>query len=360
MQDVLAEWRPTVDEAIAELLPRETDAAYLAEFFGQPAYEYDATAIQSALADPIWELLDRGGKRWRAIVFLLLVEGFGEDPHEYLPYACIPEILHNGTIIVDDVEDGASMRRGDRALHLEHGTDIALNAGNAMYFLPLKVLSRNPADLDADTRLAAHEMLTHELNRTHLGQGMDIQWHNEKEIRIDEPQYLEMCACKTGSLGRIVARLGALVTDQPDAVETAVADYAQAMSVAFQIGDDILDLEHTLELAAEGADAGSFGKEFGNDIREGKKTLMVIHAAETADPDDVARLEEILWAEDNTDEEILTAVDILQSAGSVEYARERALSLAAEAREHLDAVDLEPEAADHLAEFTHFVIERDT
>jgi geranylgeranyl diphosphate synthase type I len=366
MRDVLAEWRPVVDEAIEELLPRTIDDDYLTDFFGEATYTYDPLAVQEALADPIWELLDRGGKRWRAVVFLILVEAFGEDPEDYLAYACIPEILHNGTIIVDDVEDGAAMRRGDPALHLEHGTDIALNAGNAMYFLPLKIITRNPGALDAETRLEAYEMLMHELNRTHLGQGMDIHWHNEQEIRIGEPEYLEMCACKTGCLGRIVARLAAIVTGQSDEVEAQVARYAQLMSIAFQIGDDILDIEHTLDKAAEmagddgDARTGEFGKEFGNDIREGKKTLMVIHAAETAPPEDVARLEEILWAEENTTEEILAVVDILQDCGSVEYARERALDLAARARKEIAALDLASEPTDHLQAFTRFVVERQT
>ncbi len=354
MRDVLDEWRPVVDETIEELLPRLVDDAYLADFFGEPTYKYDPDAVQAALSDPIWELLDRGGKRWRAVVFLLLVEAFGEDPEEYLPYACIPEILHNGTIIVDDVEDDASMRRGDPALHLEHGTDIALNAGNAMYFLPLKLITRDPGGLDDGTRLAAYEMLMYELNRTHLGQGMDIHWHNQKEIRMTEQEYLEMCACKTGCLGRIVARLAAIVTGQSDEVEQAVADYAEQMSIAFQIGDDILDVEHTLD------EAGAFGKEFGNDVREGKKTLMVIHAAQHADPEDVARLEEILWADENDEDEIMEVIDILQSNGSIEYAREQALTLAEEARGYLGDLDLEPEPAEHLSEFTQFVVERDT
>jgi geranylgeranyl diphosphate synthase type I len=353
MRDVLREWRPVVDEAIEELLPRVVDEEYLAAFFGPPTYAYDPEAIQVALADPIWELLDRGGKRWRAVVFLLLVDAFGEDPEEYLPYACIPEILHNGTIIVDDVEDGAEMRRGEAAIHHEFGTDIALNAGNAMYFLPLKVITHDPGDLDAETRLAAYEMLMHELNRTHLGQGMDITWHNEREVDITEAEYLEMCACKTGCLGRIVARLAAIVTGQSDAVEDAVANYAQQMSIAFQIGDDILDVEHSLD------QAGEFGKAFGNDIREGKKTLMAIHAVENATPEEAARLEEILWAEDNTDEEIEWALDLYRSTGAVEYARERAQALAERARTHLDGLDLEPEPKDKLAAFTRFVIERD-
>ena len=352
MQELLAEWRPVVDEAIEKLLPRNVDEAYLSDFFGEASYRYHPSAMQQALSDPIWELLDRGGKRWRAILFLGMVEALGEDHEDYLPYATIPEILHNGTIIVDDVEDEARMRRGESALHHGHGTDIALNAGNAMYFIPLKVIDRNSGDLSAEQRLSAYEMLTHELNRTHLGQGMDIYWHNQKEITVEEDQYYEMCACKTGCLARIVARLAAIVTDQSEAVEETLAQYAEELSIAFQIGDDILDIKNTLDKA------GDFGKEFGNDIREGKKTLMAIHAADNAPAEDVARLEEILWAEENIDEEILEAIDIMQGTDSVDYARERAHDLAASARSRLDGLDLEDEPERHLREFTRFVIER--
>ncbi len=295
------------------------------------------------------------------MLFLVFVEAFGEDPEAYLPYACIPEILHNGTIIVADVEDEATIRRGEPALHHVYGQDVALNAGNAMYFLPLKILTNGPGELPADRRLAAYEMLTTELNRTHLGQGVDICWHNESTVRITTEQYLEMCACKTGCLGRIVARLAAILTGQSAAVEQRVAAYAETVSIAFQIGDDILDVEHSL------GRAGDFGKEFGNDIREGKKTLLVIHAIETSEPEIKTRLQEILErpATENTDEEIAAALEILESAGSIEYARERALELAAEARSHVDALeasaelDFDPESARKLREFTAFVIERD-
>jgi geranylgeranyl diphosphate synthase type I len=222
-----------------------------------------------------------------------------------------------------------------------------------MYFLPLKVLTRDDADLDAETRLRAWEMLMHELNRTHLGQGMDIHWHNQRGIDVTEAEYFEMCACKTGCLGRIVARLAAIVTEQPPTVERRVARYAEQMSIAFQIGDDILDVEHTLD------QAGDFGKEFGNDVREGKKTLMVIHAAREADPEDVERLEAILWADDNTDEAVMEAIEILQSTDAIEYARECALDLAASAREEIDGVDIDSAVKTDLKAFTRFVVERD-
>jgi len=164
-----------------------------------------------------------------------------------------------------------------------------------------------------------------------------------------------MCACKTGCLGRIVARLAAIVTDQSPEVERHLAAYAESMSVAFQIGDDILDVEHSLDRA------GEFGKAFGNDVREGKKTLLVINAIERSDPEQAERLTAILEADDNTDDEIVAALDIFQETDSIEYAREEALALAADAREHLAAVDehlAEPQR-EELAAFTRFVVERD-
>ena len=173
MREVLAEWRPVVDQAIEELVPREIDEAYLAEWFGPASHRYDPDAVQHALTDPVWELLDRGGKRWRAVLCLLMIDGFGAHPGEYLPYACVPEVLHNGTIIVDDIEDGAEMRRGEPALYHTVGRDVALNPGNAMYFLPLKVIGKDPGDFDPESQLSMYEMLIYELNRTHLGQGMD-------------------------------------------------------------------------------------------------------------------------------------------------------------------------------------------
>ncbi|MFC7045178.1 polyprenyl synthetase family protein [Halobacteriaceae archaeon GCM10025711] len=353
MREELAEWRPVVDEAIERVLPRTVDDDYLEATFGPATYDYDAETIQRALADPIWDLLDRGGKRWRAVLFLVLVDGLGENPHEFLTYATIPEILHNGTIIVDDVEDGAELRRGEPALHHRYGVDVALNAGNALYFIPLKILSRNPADLSPERRLAAYEMLTHELNRTHLGQGMDICWHNDHDVAVTEAEYMEMSACKTGCLGRIVARLAAIVAGASETTERHLANFAERMSIAFQIGDDILDVEHSLD------QAGEFGKSFGNDIREGKKTLMVIHAVNEADDEQARRLQDILAADDNTDDEIWEALDILQETGSVTFARERALALAEEARDHLAEVDLDPDVAESVAEFTRFVVERD-
>ena len=353
MRDVLEEWGPVIDETIARVLPREVDDAYLSSYFGTPTYAYDAEAIQAGLADPVWELLDRGGKRWRSVLFLVLVEAFGEDPDDYLSYACIPEILHTGTIIVDDVEDDASLRRGEPALHQVYGTDVALNAGNALYFIPLKLIDRNDAELPTDRQLQAYEMLTYELNRTHLGQGMDIDWHNRRRSQVSEDEYLEMCACKTGCLARITGRLASIVTGQSEEVERTVAAYTERLSIGFQIIDDVLDVEHSL------GEAGEFGKAFGNDIREGKTTLMVIHALEEAGAERAERLREILAAADPPDGDIREAIRILDETGAIEYSRNRAEELATAAQDTIAGLDLDPDAGEIVRTFPRFMIDRE-
>lgn len=352
MRDVLEEWKPVIDDAIADVLPRQIDKEYLAAYFGSPTYEYDAEAIQAGLADPVWDLLDRGGKRWRSVLFLLLIEAFGENPREFLSYACIPEILHTGTIIVDDVEDDAELRRGEPALHLEYGEDVALNAGNALYFIPLKLIEQNRGGISAERQLEAYEMLTYELNRTHLGQGMDIDWHNQRRSEVREAEYLEMCACKTGCLARIVGRLAAIVTNQPEKVESAVSTYTERMSIAFQIIDDVLDIEHSR------GDAGEFGKAVGNDIREGKTTLLVIHALDTTEPTVAEELRVILGKNEPSEKEVFRAIEILEEAGSIAHSRERAKGLAEEAKHAISGLGLENEAAEQLRTLPEFMIER--
>ncbi|NIV44480.1 MAG: polyprenyl synthetase family protein, partial [Gammaproteobacteria bacterium] len=96
-----------------------------------------------AIAQPMWDFLERGGKRWRPALFLLVIEALGEDSEKFLDFAIIPEVIHNGTIMVDDVEDDSTFRRGKPCTHRIFGIDIAVNTGNAMYFLPLLTLIKN-------------------------------------------------------------------------------------------------------------------------------------------------------------------------------------------------------------------------
>ena len=115
------------------------------EITGAKAYDLaDINAVNKALNDPIYDLLDRGGKRWRPALGLIMARCLGRDDlqdfekNKDIYYACaLAEIIHNGSLMVDDVQDGSEKRRGDLCTYKKFGIDIAVNAGNFMYFGPI-------------------------------------------------------------------------------------------------------------------------------------------------------------------------------------------------------------------------------
>ena len=114
--------------------------------------------------------------------------------------------------------------------------DVAINAGNGMYYLPLMALKQRDPPLEPATLLRCYEVYSYEMCQLHFGQGMDIWWHSGKAAR--EPstqQYLQMCACKTGTLARLSAKLAAIVCGATDEQVEAIGRFAETIGVAFQI-----------------------------------------------------------------------------------------------------------------------------
>lgn len=126
-----------VDEAIEKYIPRKFTKNALLFKLNPPNYGFNLESLDKAIAEPIWEFLDRGGKRWRPSLFLLICEALGRNPNDFVDFAIIPEIVHNGTLMIDDIEDQSELRRGKSCTYKIYGLDIAINAGNAMYYLPL-------------------------------------------------------------------------------------------------------------------------------------------------------------------------------------------------------------------------------
>jgi len=262
----------------------------------------------------MYDLLDRGGKRWRPVLVFLIAEALGGKREVAMPMAYLCEIVHNGTLCVDDIEDDSKMRRGKPCLHLIYNVDVAINAGNAMYFFPLAELRtmREKGILSAETLVRAYELYGEEMINLHLGQGLDIWWHGNRG-KPNEQTYLQMCAYKTGVLARLSARLAALLSGANEDTIKRVGIFAEAIGVAFQIQDDLLNIAGGEEFAAKIAVVGE-------DIHEGKRTIMVLHAFEHAPKDKAKRLEEILNLHTNDEALIKEAIQIMKDAGSLPYA----------------------------------------
>jgi len=344
--------KPEIDGMIEKYLPKRVTKKWLNFTFGKPRYIFNKKATEESLIKPIWNFLSRGGKRWRPVLFLLITEAIGGDIKKVKDFVVIPELAHEGSIIEDDIEDQSELRRGKPCLHRIFGEDIALNAGNFLYFLPLLALIKNRKKFKPEILVKAYETYIQEMINIHLGQGTDIFWHKGKVKKINEKEYLQMCAFKTGCLSRMAAKLAVVLLKGDEKLAKVVGRVAETVGVAFQIQDDILDI------SLAGKEREKFGKSFGNDIKEGKRTLMVINTLKKATKKDKKRLIEILNKHTDDLEERKEAIEIIKKYDSIEYAKKVAKKIMREAWEEADRVlNLSP-AKKRLKEFVNYLIER--
>ncbi len=353
VEKLLENHAPVIDKTIEKYIPRriEKDAVVFRQSI--PKYAYNLEALNKAIAEPIWEFLDRGGKRWRPGLFLLICEALGKDPTDFLEYAIIPEVIHNGTLMIDDIEDQTELRRGKPCSYRLFGLDIAINAGNAMYYLPLLPLIENRKMIPAELLNKAYEIYVQEMINLSLGQAMDVAWHKglADADEIGQKEYLQMCAYKTGTLARIAAKLSAVLSGADDKLTERLGRFAEAIGVAFQIQDDILDLTGEYFAQRKG------GR--GMDISEGKRTLMVIYTLHKGKPTDRRRLRDILKM--HTDEQELRdeAIDIMEKYGAVEYAKNYARKIVRESWESAAKLLPASSAREKLRAFADYLIERE-
>jgi len=352
VEKILEEKAQKINKMIEKYIPREYDKNSFAFALSPPRYDYNLAALNKAVAEPIWDFLDRGGKRWRPSLFLLVVEALGKDPKGLLDFAIIPEVVHNGTIMIDDVEDNSEFRRGKPCTHRLFGLDVAVNAGNAMYYLPLLSLIKNRDKLSADKLSKIYEIYVQEMIHISFGQAVDIAWHKglADADKITEPQYMQMCAYKTGTLARMAAKIAAVLCDASEDTVERLGRFAEAIGVAFQIQDDILDLSSSRFAKRKG------GR--GQDITEGKRSLIVIQALQKATQRDRKRLIEILNMHTTNQRLRNEAIQILKKHDSIGYAKETARKMVAESWEEVDRLLQPSDAKDKLKAFATYLVER--
>ncbi len=352
VEEMLEEKVSTIDKLIELYIPRKYERSSLVFSLSLPRYDYNLEALDKALAQPIWDFLDRGGKRWRPSLFLLVAEALGKDSEALQEFAIIPEVIHNGTIMIDDIEDNSEFRRGKPCTHRLYGLDVAINAGNAMYYLPLLTLLKNRDKLGADKLSRIYEIYVSEMINISLGQATDIAWHKglADADKLTETQYLQMCAYKTGTLARLSAKLAAVLCDASMDTVERLGRFAEALGVAFQIQDDVLDLTSKGFAEKKGG--------LGQDITEGKRSLIVIHTLHTAKQADKKRLLAILKRH-TTDQKLKNeAIKMMKRYGSIEYAKQFAKRLVADSWKEVDRLISPSDAKDKLKAFADFLIKR--
>lgn len=338
----------SVEQALDALVPGSWSEDDLSALLGNTTFKRDRDALTRSLNEPIRELVFRGGKRLRPKLFLTILEGLGVDPGLYVDIAAAIELIHNGTLVVDDVEDSSDTRRGKPSLHEMFGIDVAINAGNAMYFLPVKVITNHNRLTDTQ-RLRLLDIYADEMVNVHMGQATDIDWHKRIPANITEDMYMEMCRLKTGCLMRMSVRFACAVASQNVEVENSFKVFAERAGVAFQIQDDVLDLT---------ADAQAFGKPYGHDIQEGKISLLIIYALEMLSKDDGERLLEILRL--HTEERVVIdeGRDLILKTDAVRKASDKAQGLFESGWAAIERVDINDEGKSRLQELAESFVKR--
>ena len=352
LEKVLLKKRQIIDETIQKYLPRKITREYLQDFLVGKKDGYNYEVLNKTIAQPIWDFIDRGGKRWRPLLYLLVLDALGGNAKKAKDFLIIPELIHNGTLIVDDIEDESELRRGKKCLHHLFGLDVAINAGNLAYFLPLKLFFLKKQQFSAKIWQKAYEVYIQEMINVSVGQAIDIGWHRGLVLPRNAQEYYEMTRQKTGAMVRLSVKLAAIFAGAGEKTIQKLSEVSEKIGVAFQIQDDILDIE------LEGQDRAKFGKSFGNDIKEGKKTLMVIRALKKASPKDRVELARILNNHTHDFEEAKKAIDILRKYKTVEYAREKAKALMAQAQREIAPLLRNCKSQRAVQRLMEFLIER--
>jgi len=352
VEEILEKYAKLVDERIEKYIPRRfTDKSLLFEIV-PPKYRLDLEAINRSLSEPLWEFLDRGGKRWRPALLLLIYEALGGEPLEALDFAVIPEVIHNGTLIADDIEDSSEMRRGKPCTYKIFGIDVAINLSQAMYFLPMIILSEKRDVIPQDRARRIYEVYIQEMINLSLGQAIDIAWHKGlvPADKIVEENYLQMCAYKTGTLARMAAKIAAILAGASEDAVEKIGRFAESIGVAFQIQDDILDI------AGEDFAKGKGG--LGMDITEGKLTLMVIHTLRNAVREDREEMLRIIGMHTRDENLKRRAIEIMKKYGSIEYARMTAARIVEESWREIEKILPPSEAKEKIKMLTEYLIQR--
>jgi geranylgeranyl diphosphate synthase type I len=285
-----------------------------------------------------------GGKRLRPLLSMVVADAVSGSGTRTLPFGCGLELVHNFTLVHDDIMDNDDMRRGITTVHKEFDMPTAIIAGDALFALAFEVISKTDVSAETWGRLVADTAFAVRLIAE--GQQMDMEF--EKRQKVSEAEYLDMIGKKTGILFSLATRGGALIANGTEEQVKDASNYGQFLGMGFQIKDDILGIV---------GDEKVLGKPVGSDIRNGKKTLIAAKAFETLKGDDKKLLVSTFGREDAYDEEIEEIVEVLRGSEALEYARKRAQEYSSKAKAALESFG-ESEHKKILQEFADFVISR--
>lgn len=318
----------------------------------EPVDEFIESILMSRTPENLYHasryLISAGGKRLRPYLTIKSCEAVGGLAKYAVPFAASLEILHNFTLVHDDVMDNDELRRGKPTVHKKYGEPMAILAGDLLFAKVYQsVLDHAPAHMSSDEVIAALGKMTDAIILLCEGQALDISLPIAMDVT--ERDYLDMIGGKTSALFMACAEVGALAGGASKAQITALGRFAWDAGLAFQIVDDILGIT---------ADEATLGKSVGSDIREGKKTLIMIHALANANEEQMIVLKRAVGVKGASKEDIDAVVKTLGEIGSIQYAKDEAEKYTASAFESIKVIPDGPSKQD-LIDLVNYFVQRE-
>jgi geranylgeranyl diphosphate synthase type II len=277
---------------------------------------------QRHLYAPLTSYLSRTGKGIRPALCIATCRAFGGDASDARASATAIEMLHNAFLVHDDIEDESELRRGLPTMHAEHGVPIAVNAGDMLTALSVRLLRENLPALGEALTWRVYDEFEHMMQESLEGQAMELGWVRDNRGDISEEDYLRMVLKKTCWYSFIhPCRIGALIATRDGVDLDRFNRFGCYLGTAFQIQDDLLNLT---------GDEQRYGKEIGGDLLEGKRTLMLIHLLRRLDAGETARVTNYLGQPraSRSERDWRWMLDLMRSRGSLDHARKVAKQLA--------------------------------
>jgi geranylgeranyl diphosphate synthase type II len=267
------------------------------------------------LYGPLSDHLSRVGKSLRPALCIATCQAFGGDAAAATRSATAIEMLHNAFLVHDDVEDESELRRGQPTMHAEYGVPLAVNAGDMLNALSLRMLRDNLSVLGATLTWRVFDEFDHMMQQSLEGQAMELGWVRDNRCDLSEEDYLRMVLKKTCWYSFIQpCRIGALIATRDSANLDRFNRFGYYLGAAFQIQDDLLNLT---------GDQDRYGKEIAGDLLEGKRTLMLIHLFKHATKEDGRRLRTFLGQKRarRSWQDVHWVLGLMRSCGSMHYGR---------------------------------------
>lgn len=260
-----------------------------------------------SLYEPMKYVLSAGGKRIRPLLIVLSCEAVGGTMNEAVNAAVAIEVLHNFTLVHDDIMDNAESRRGRATVHMRWDNNTAILVGDELVALAYRELLRTRSKAIAQVA----DVFTEGVVEVCEGQAYDKEFEMLHDVSIDD--YLLMIAKKTGKLFSVSSEIGALIGGGTERETRALRSYGTYIGRAFQIQDDLLDVI---------ADEKEFGKTIGGDIIEGKKTFLLIRAHEQAQGKDKKMIHSIIKNKGTSKKNIPAVKEIYERYGIIDLAKQ--------------------------------------